>query len=113
MLSHLATKQATIYRGADAYRKSGIDCVDKMERRYSQERNALADACKKDGDRFARRVREARETVEDGEKARGKAMHQLEQAATKRRQLYQQASTGLRALHGRLLKRKMAEDEGI
>ncbi|KAI8685527.1 hypothetical protein NCS55_00225200 [Fusarium keratoplasticum] len=113
MLSHLATKEATIYRGADAYRKSGIDCVDKMERRYSQERNALADACKKDGDRFARRVREARETVEDGEKARGKAMHQLEQAATKRRQLYQQASTGLRALHGRLLKRKMVEDEGI
>ncbi|KAJ4209842.1 hypothetical protein NW767_000119 [Fusarium falciforme] len=113
MLSHLATKEATIYRGADAYRKSGIDCVDKMERRYSQERTALADACKKDGDRFARRVREARETVEDGEKARGKAMHQLEQAATKRRQLYQQASTGLRALHGRLLKRKMVEDEGI
>ncbi|KAL2691471.1 hypothetical protein Neosp_001856 [[Neocosmospora] mangrovei] len=112
MLSHLATKEATIYRGADAYRKSGIDCVDKIERKYSQERNALADGCKKDGDRFARRVREARETVEDGEKARGKAMHQLEQAATKRRQLYQQASTGLRALHGRLLKRKM-EDEGI
>ncbi|UPK96852.1 hypothetical protein LCI18_007787 [Fusarium solani-melongenae] len=113
LLSHLATKEATIYRGADAHRKSGIDCVDKMERMYSQERNALADACKKDGDRFARRVREARETVEDGEKARGKAMHQLEQAAIKQRQLYQQASTGLRALHGRLLKRKMVEDEGI
>ncbi|KAI8723234.1 hypothetical protein NCS52_00178800 [Fusarium sp. LHS14.1] len=113
MLSHLATKEATIYRGADAYRKSGIDCVDKIERKYSQERNALADGCKKDGDRFARRVREARETVEDGEKAREKTMHQLEQAATKRRQLYQQASTGLRALHGRLLKRKMVDDEGI
>ncbi|RSL71955.1 hypothetical protein CEP54_001141 [Fusarium duplospermum] len=113
MLSHLATKEATVYRGADAYRKSGIDCVDKIERKYSQERTALADACKKDGDRFARRVREAREAVEDGEKARGKAMHQLEQAAAKRRQLYQQASTGLRALQGRILKGKMVEDEGI
>ncbi|RSM05346.1 hypothetical protein CEP52_006313 [Fusarium oligoseptatum] len=113
MLSHLATKEATVYRGADAYRKSGIDCMDKIEQRYSQERNALAEACKKDGDRFARRVREAREAVEDGEKARGKAMHQLEQATAKRRQLYQQASTSLRALHGRLLKRKRVEDEGI
>ncbi|KAJ4326991.1 hypothetical protein N0V84_002604 [Fusarium piperis] len=113
MLSHLATKEATVYRGADAYRKSGIDCVDKIERKYSQERNALADTCKKDGDRFARRVREAREVVEDGGQARGKAMHQLQQAATKRRQLYQQASTSMRALHGRLLKRKAVEDEGI
>ncbi|RMJ11698.1 hypothetical protein CDV36_008653 [Fusarium kuroshium] len=113
MLSHLATKEATVYRGADAYRKSGIDCMDKIEQRYSQERNALAEACKKDGDRFARRVRSAREAVEDGEKARGKAMHQLEQATAKRRQLYQQASTSLRALHGRLLKRKRVEDEGI
>lgn len=87
--------------------------MDKIERKYSRERNALADACKKDGDRFARRVHEAREAVEGGEQARGKAMHQLAQAATERRQLYQQASTGLRALHGRLLKRKVMEDEGI
>ncbi|KAM0432953.1 hypothetical protein ACHAPT_004658 [Fusarium lateritium] len=111
MLSHLATKEATVYYGADAYRKNGIDCVDKIERKYSQERSALADVCKKDGDRFARRVREARDAVEDGGKARDEALHQLEQAASKRRQLYQDASTGLRALHGRLLKRKRVEDE--
>ncbi|KAF5006374.1 hypothetical protein FDECE_7248 [Fusarium decemcellulare] len=110
MLSHLHTKEATVSRGADAYRNNGIDCVDKIERNYGKERRTLADACKKDGDRFAQRVREARGALEDQAKAREEAMQRLEETAAKRRQLYQQTTTSLRALHGRLLKNKLAED---
>jgi hypothetical protein len=55
MLSHLQTKETTIYRGGDAYRKNGIDCVSKINRRYTQERQTLNEICKKDGDSFGGR----------------------------------------------------------
>ncbi|KAF4975724.1 hypothetical protein FZEAL_7527 [Fusarium zealandicum] len=113
ILSHLRTKEVTVFRGADAYRKSGIHCVDKIEQKYGQERRALADACKKDGDKFARRVREARGALEDHEKVREEAIQRLEETAAKRQQLYQQATANLRGLHGRLLKRKVAEDREV
>ncbi|KAF4951006.1 hypothetical protein FSARC_13044 [Fusarium sarcochroum] len=50
MLGHLRTKEATAYRGADAYRKNGINCVDKIERKYVQEREALVNTFAKRGD---------------------------------------------------------------
>ncbi|KAF5025618.1 hypothetical protein F66182_2224 [Fusarium sp. NRRL 66182] len=88
MLSHLRTKEAFVYAGADAYRKNGIECVGTIERKYAYEREALAYKCKKDGDR----------------KTRDDATRQLEETIARRRHLFQQATTNLRALHGQLMK---------
>mgnify|MGYP004729461457 CR=1 FL=1 len=104
MLGHLRTKEVTTYRGADAYRKNGISCVDKIERKYTQEREALVNTCKKDGDRFVRSVREAKAALDNRGKSRDETMQQLEETTARRRHLFQQAATSLRALHGRLMK---------
>ncbi|KAM0242073.1 hypothetical protein ACHAP5_007471 [Fusarium lateritium] len=111
MLSHLRTKEATIYRGADAYRKNGIDCVGKINRRYTQERQTLNEMCKKDGDRFIRRTREVSAVLEKRGNSRDEAILQLEEMAARRRHLFQQATTSLRALHGRLMNGNMADYE--
>ncbi|ENH63284.1 hypothetical protein FOC1_g10009179, partial [Fusarium oxysporum f. sp. cubense race 1] len=111
MLGHLQAKEATIYRGADAYRKNGINCVDKIERRYIQERQALNETWKKDSDRFLRGTRAAKAAIDERGKIREKAMQQLNETAARRRHLFQQATTSLRALHGRLMKGKLADYE--
>ncbi|KAH6958185.1 hypothetical protein DER45DRAFT_537540 [Fusarium avenaceum] len=103
MLSHLRTKEATIYRGADAYRKNGISCVGKIDRRYTQERQTLSEVCKKDGDKFIRRTREVNAALEQHGKSRDEAILRLEETTARRRHLFQQATTSLRALHGRLM----------
>ncbi|KAF4445924.1 hypothetical protein F53441_10395 [Fusarium austroafricanum] len=111
MIGHLRNKEAIIYRGADAYRKNSINCVDKIERRYEQEKQALHETWKKDGDRFVRGTRVAKSTLEERGKTREKAKQQVEETAARRRYLFQQATTSLRALHGRLMKRKLADYE--
>ncbi|KAM0274479.1 hypothetical protein ACHAPA_000579 [Fusarium lateritium] len=111
MLSHLRTKEATIYRGADAYRKNGIDCVGKINRRYTQERQTLNEMCKKDGDKFIRRTREVSAVLEKRGNSRDEAILQLEETTARRRHLFQQATTSLRALHGRLMNGNMADYE--
>ncbi|KAI8409339.1 hypothetical protein FOFC_09175 [Fusarium oxysporum] len=111
MLGHLQAKEATIYRGADAYRKNGINCVDKIERRYIQERQALNETWKKDSDRFLRGTRAAKAAIDERGKIREKAMQQLNETAARRRHLFQQATTSLRALHRRLMKGKLADYE--
>lgn len=111
MLGHLQAKEATIYRGADAYRKNGINCVDKIERRYIQERQALNETWKKDSDRFLRGTRAAKAAIDERGKIREKAMQQLNETVARRRHLFQQATTSLRALHGRLMKGKLADYE--
>ncbi|RKK18649.1 hypothetical protein BFJ65_g8946 [Fusarium oxysporum f. sp. cepae] len=111
MLGHLQAKEATIYRGADAYRKNGINCVDKIERRYIQEKQALSKTWKKDSDRFLRGTRAAKAAIDERGKIREKAMQQLNETAARRRHLFQQATTSLRALHGRLMKGKLADYE--
>lgn len=103
MLSHLQTKEVTVYRGADAYRKNGISCVGKIDRRYTQERQTLSEVCKKDGDKFVRRVREVNAALEQHGKSRDEAIIRLEETTARRRHLFQQATTSLRALHGRLM----------
>ncbi|KAF4490515.1 hypothetical protein FAGAP_10695 [Fusarium agapanthi] len=108
MLDHLQANEATIYRGADAYRKNGINCVDKIERRYMQERQALNETWKKDSDRFLRGTRAAKAAIDERGKIREKAMQQLNETAAKRRHLFEQATTSLRALHGRLMQGNLA-----
>ncbi|KAF5561904.1 hypothetical protein FNAPI_3451 [Fusarium napiforme] len=111
MLDHLQAKEASIYRGADAYRKNGINCVDKIERRYMQERQALNETWKKDSDRFLRGTRAAKAAIDERGKIREKAMQQLNETAAKRRHLFEQATTSLRALHGRLMQGNPADYE--
>ncbi|KAF5587442.1 hypothetical protein FPANT_6895 [Fusarium pseudoanthophilum] len=111
MLDHLQAKEASIYRGADAYRKNGINCVDKIERRYMQERQALNETWKKDSDRFLRGTRAAKAAIDERGKIREKAMQQLNETAAKRRHLFEQATTSLRALHGRLMQGNLADYE--
>ncbi|KAF5612075.1 uncharacterized protein FSUBG_1807 [Fusarium subglutinans] len=108
MLDHLQAKEATIYRGADAYRKNSINCVDKIERRYMQERQALNETWKKDSDRFLRGTRAAKAAIDERGKIREKAMQQLNETAARRRHLFEQATTSLRALHGRLMQGNLA-----
>ncbi|KAF5624922.1 hypothetical protein F52700_9297 [Fusarium sp. NRRL 52700] len=110
MLDHLQAKEATIYRGADAYRKNGINCVDKIERRYMQERQALSETWKKDGDRFLRGTRAAKAAIDERGKIREKTMQQLNETAARRHHLFEQATTNLRALHGRLMKEAVIAD---
>ncbi|KAF5684471.1 hypothetical protein FDENT_6702 [Fusarium denticulatum] len=111
MLDHLQAKEAAIYRGADAYRKNGINCVDKIERRYMHERQALNETWKKDGDRFLRGTRAAKAAIDERAKIREKAMQQLNERAARRRHLFEQATTSLRALHGRLMQGNLADYE--
>lgn len=111
MLDHLQAKEASIYRGADAYRKNGINCVDKIERRYMQERQALNETWKMDGDRFLQGTRAAKAAIDERGKIREKAMQQLNETAARRRHLFEQATTSLRALHGRLMQRNLADYE--
>ncbi|KAF5629885.1 uncharacterized protein FTJAE_8392 [Fusarium tjaetaba] len=111
MLDHLQAKEGSIYRGADAYRKNGINCVDKIERRYMQERQALNETWKKDSDRFLRGTRAAKAAIDERGKIREKAMQQLNETAAKRRHLFEQATTSLRALHGRLMQGNLADYE--
>ncbi|KAG5658568.1 hypothetical protein KAF25_010749 [Fusarium avenaceum] len=85
MLSHLRTKEATIYRGADAYRKNGISCVGKIDRRYTQERQTLSEVSKKDGDKFVRRTREVNAALEQHGKSRDEAILRLEETTARRR----------------------------
>ncbi|KLO88537.1 uncharacterized protein LW93_3906 [Fusarium fujikuroi] len=109
MLDHLQAKEATIYHGADAYRKNGINCVEKIERRYMQERQALNETWKKDSDRFLRGTRAAKAQIDERGKIREKAMQQLNETASRRRHLFEQATTSLRALHGRLMQGNAAD----
>ncbi|CVK99444.1 uncharacterized protein FMAN_02285 [Fusarium mangiferae] len=111
MLDHLQAKEATIYRGADAYRKNGINCVEKIERRYMQERQALNETWKKDSDRFLRGTRATKAAIDERGKIREKAMQQLNETAARRRHLFEQATTSLRALHGRLMQGNVADYE--
>ncbi|KAF9765302.1 hypothetical protein IL306_002389 [Fusarium sp. DS 682] len=111
MLGHLEAKEAVVYRGADAYRKNGINCVEKIERRYMQERQALNETWKKDSDRFIRRTRAAKAALDERGKVRETEMQRLEETAARRHHLFEQATTSLRALHGRLMKRKLADYE--
>ncbi|KAF5625113.1 hypothetical protein F25303_11448 [Fusarium sp. NRRL 25303] len=111
MLDHLQAKEATIYRGADAYRKNGINCVEKIERRYMQERQALNETWKKDSDRFLRGMRATKAAIDERGKIREKAMQQLNETAARRRHLFEQATTSLRALHGRLMQGNVADYE--
>lgn len=111
MLSHLRAKETTIYRGADAYRKNGIDCVSKINRRYTQEMQMLNETCKTDGDKFIRRTREVNAAVEERGNSREEAILRLEETTARRRHLFQQATTSLRTLHGRLMNGKLADYE--
>ncbi|KAF4332642.1 hypothetical protein FBEOM_13577 [Fusarium beomiforme] len=111
LLGHLKSKEAAIYQGADAYRKNGIMCVEKIERRYMQERQALNETWKKDSDRFVRRTRAANAALEEHGKIREAAMQRLDETAARRHHLFEQATTSLRALHGRLMKRNFADYE--
>ncbi|KAJ4138345.1 hypothetical protein NW768_002168 [Fusarium equiseti] len=52
MLRQLQTKEEFIYRAADTYQKNSIDCVEKIERKYEQEKQLLSKTWKKDSDRF-------------------------------------------------------------
>jgi uncharacterized coiled-coil protein SlyX len=111
MFDHLRTKEATIYRGANAYRKNGIESVGKIERRYVQERQQLRETWKKDAGRFVHGSRSVRATFDKRGKAQEEARQKLEETLARRRHLFQKATTSLRALHGRLTKHQDEEDE--
>jgi hypothetical protein len=111
LVGHLQTKEATIYRGADAYRKNGIDSVEKIERRYTNERQQLKETWKKDAERFVRGSRSITATLDKRGKSRQEAGHKLEETLARRRHLFERATTSLRALHGRLTKHRDEENE--
>ncbi|GKU17617.1 unnamed protein product [Fusarium langsethiae] len=102
LVGHLQTKEATIYRGADAYRKNGIASVGKIERRYIYERQQLRETWMKDAERYVRRSRSIQATLDKRGESREEARHKLEETLARRRHLFQKATTSLRALHGRL-----------
>ncbi|KAM0492926.1 hypothetical protein ACHAP8_009590 [Fusarium lateritium] len=109
LVGHLQTKEATIYRGADAYRKNGIDSVEKIQRRYTNERQQLKERWKKDTERFVRGSRSITATVDKRGKSRQEAGHKLEETLARRRHLFERATTSLRGLHGRLMERRDEE----
>lgn len=111
MLGHLQAKEALIYRGADAYRKNGIDCVRKIERRYTQERQQLSETWKKDANKFVRGIRSVKVTLDKHGKSREEARRKLQEAQARRHHLFEKATTNLRALHRRLIKHEIEEDE--
>ncbi|CAF3479502.1 unnamed protein product [Fusarium graminearum] len=102
LLGHLQTREATIYEGADAYRKNGIDSVEKIKRRYLHEKKQLGETWKKDAERFVRGSRSIKAALDKRGKAQEEARHKLEETLARRRHLFQKATTSLRALHGRL-----------
>lgn len=111
MLNHLKTKEETIYRGPRTYRHSGLECVEKIERKYKQEQRVLADTWKKDGTSFLEKLQQARHGIETNRKKRVDSIEQLEGNAASRQLMYRQATTSLRALHGRLMGGKLMESD--
>ncbi|CEI68380.1 unnamed protein product [Fusarium venenatum] len=111
LVGHLQTKEATIYRGADAYRKNGIGSVEKIKRRYTNERQQLKEIWKTDTERFVRGSRSITATVDKRGKSRQEAGHKLEETLARRRHLFERATTSLRDLHGRLMERRYEENE--
>ncbi|QPC78363.1 hypothetical protein HYE68_009115 [Fusarium pseudograminearum] len=111
LLGHLQTKEATIYQGADAYRKNGIDSVKKIKQRYLHEKQQLGERWKKDADRFVRGSRSIKAALDKRGKAQEDARHKLEETLARRRHLFQKATTSLRALHGRLTEHRYEEND--
>lgn len=111
MLNHLKTKEETIYRGTKTYHKSGLQCVEKIERKYNQEKRVLTDTWKKDGLSFLEKLQRARHGVETNGKKREDLMGRLEENTASRQLLYRRATRSLRVLHSRLLDGKLAEGD--
>ncbi|CAM1511796.1 Fc.00g093090.m01.CDS01 [Cosmosporella sp. VM-42] len=111
MMSHLQTKEKTVYQTAEAYRKKGLDCVTKIENKYNQERKVLAETSRKDSDQFVRGLQKARAAIGDNEQKRQVIANHVVESLAARRLLYQRATTSLRSLHRRLLEGKTLEGD--
>ncbi|RBR21369.1 uncharacterized protein FIESC28_04906 [Fusarium coffeatum] len=102
MLHRLQSSEHIIYRAADAYQKNSIDGVEKIGRRYEQEKRILSKTWKRDGDRFIRGARAARAALDKQRELREEVTRQMQEAVATRQHLYQKAITSLHALQGQL-----------
>ena len=111
MMNHLQSKEGTIHRTAEAYRKNVLGCVEKIENKYFQERKILAETSFKDSDQFVQGLQKAKAAIAYNEKKRQDTANQAVESLATRRLLYQRATTSLRSLHRRLLEGKTLEGD--
>ena len=72
--------------------------MEKIGRRYEQEKQVLSKIWKQDGDRFIRGARAARAALNTQRELREKDTRQMQEAAATREHLYQKAISNLHAL---------------
>ncbi|KAF4589714.1 hypothetical protein GQ602_003603 [Ophiocordyceps camponoti-floridani] len=103
MLRHLKSKEEAGHKVAETYRRNTSGCIEKIGSRQKQERQALTEAMRLDGDQFGRVVRKARSVVKRDSLSRAAGMRELEQNTAERQATYDRAMESLRGLHRQLL----------
>ncbi|PHH73811.1 hypothetical protein CDD80_3544 [Ophiocordyceps camponoti-rufipedis] len=103
MLRHLKSKEEAGHKVAETYRRNTSGCIEKIGSRQKQERRALTEAMRLDGDQFGQVVRKARSVVKRDSLSRAAGMRELEQKTAERQATYERAMESLRGLHRQLL----------
>ncbi|PFH63439.1 hypothetical protein XA68_10030 [Ophiocordyceps unilateralis] len=110
MLRHLRSKEEAGHKVAETYRRNTSGCVEKIRNRQKQERRALMEGMRLDGDKFGQVVRKARNVVNRERQSRAAGIRELEQNTAERQATYDRAMASLRTLHRQLLQGN--EDSG-
>ncbi|KAK5988563.1 hypothetical protein PT974_10047 [Cladobotryum mycophilum] len=103
LTAQLASKEAAAHKVADAFRTSGMQCVERIQSRCLKEQNSLGGIYSRDGARFEQALQKAKGAVEKSHETREKSVSGLDDSLAQRRVMYERASSNLRALHGQLL----------
>lgn len=109
MVGHLRSKEAAIFKGAEAYRENGEGCLERIDHRFIKERRELVDRCKKDTRLFSRKAMRLMGVMSGGEfdeAERETAMQRHSERLAERQRLYERASASMQSLCNRLLKRE-------
>ena len=102
-MKHLDMRQDTIKKVTDVYKVKVTDCVYKIQKRFVKERGTMLERCIKDRQKFEQAIHRAGSTVQTSAGLRRKAAEELEEILARRRLLYDQAITSLRAMQEGLL----------
>ena len=108
-MKHLDLRQDTIKKVTDVYKVKVTDCVYKIQKRYVKERGTMLELCMKDRQKFERAIYRVGSTVQTSAELRRKAAEELEEILARRRLLYDQAITSLRATQEGLLRAPASE----
>ncbi|KAI9158164.1 hypothetical protein HJFPF1_06154 [Paramyrothecium foliicola] len=99
MVLQLDSKAAAIHNIPITYRTNGVACVEKIQRRFHKESEALAKGAAVDAKEFQITASQARKAIAAGKELRRDTIMSLQRTAEQRKGQYEQAMEKLQALH--------------